>query len=273
MNSLYLTGKLLCRLCLISIAFISPFGFTSENDLLSVEDNKLVIARGIGDYPPLEMVEGDRVTGLHIEIIRYVTSQLGMSVEFVSLPWVRAIKKFADGEVDAITYFGYTKEREKFSFYNEGNILSNTRWVFLALEERKHEFNLDSSLAGLEDLIIGVQHGYSYGKYFDGLKNITRDAVLNEADVELMLKKKRHDLSLMSYQEFSGFKNRGDFKGITALETGIDSDPQYIAFSRTNRDHIRLKKLSELFAKELERFKASDDYAELLIKYEFHRYR
>ena len=51
MISLYLTGKLLCRLCLISIAFISPFGFTSENDLLSVEDNKLVVARGIGNYP------------------------------------------------------------------------------------------------------------------------------------------------------------------------------------------------------------------------------
>lgn len=218
------------------------------------------------------MVEGNRVTGLHIEIIRYVTSQLGMSVEFVSLPWVRAIKKFADGEVDAITYFGYTKEREEFSFYHAGNILSNTRWVFLALEERKHEFIFDRSLAGLEDLIIGVQHGYSYGEYFDSLDNITRDIVLNEADVELMLKKRRHDLALMSYQEFSGFKERGDFNGIVALEVEIASDPQYIAFSRTNSDHIRLKRLSKLFAEELERFKASEEYTELLKKYEFHRY-
>jgi polar amino acid transport system substrate-binding protein len=233
-------------------------------------NDTLTIVRGIGNYPPLEMVENGRLTGLHIEMIRHVAYQLGIDLEFESLPWARAIKHFSAGKSDAISYFGYTKEREGFSLYHEGNVLSNTRWVFLALEERKHEFSFDRSLVGLENLIIGVQHGYSHGKYFDSMKHLKRDVVTNEFDIEVMLKRKRHDLSMMSYEEFLGFKERGDFKGIVALSPFIDIDPQYLAFSRTKNDDGRLKKLSELFAKEFKRFKTSDDYFNLLEKYGFH---
>jgi len=215
------------------------------------------------------MVENGRLTGLHIEMVRHVATQLGFELEFMSLPWVRAIKYFSSGKVDAISYFGYTEEREKFSYFHEDNVLSNTRWVFLALEERQHEFSFDRNLVGLENLLIGVQNGYSHGKYFDSMEHLKRDVVLNEFDIEMMLKNKRHDLSMMSYQEFLGFKERGDFKGIVALSPYIDTDPQYLAFSRIKKDEGRQKKLSELFAKEFKRFKASDAYHDLLIKYDF----
>jgi len=239
----------------------------------SITDNKLTIVRGIGNYPPLEMIKNGRLTGLHIDMIRHVAYQLGIDLEFVSLPWGRAIKYLSSGKADAISYFGYTKEREQFAYFHKDNILSNTRWVFLALEERQHEFTFDRTLLGLENLIIGVQHGYSHGKYFDDMKHLKRDVVLNEFDLELMLKRKRHDLSMMSYQEFLGFKARGDFKGIVALSPAIDTDPQYIAFSRANSDEESLKNLSELFAKELKHFKNSEDYVELLEKYDFYSYK
>lgn len=97
-------------------------------------------------------------------------------------------------------------------------------------------------MSGLENLIIGVQNGYSHGKYFDSMKHFKRDVVLNEIEIEVMLKNKRHDLAIMSYQEFSGFKERGGFKGIVALSPFIDTDPQYLAFSRVKKDGGRLKK-------------------------------
>jgi polar amino acid transport system substrate-binding protein len=249
--------RLFCILMMFSTAYVCAA-------------EKLTIVRGIGNYPPLEMLNDGQLTGLHIDILRHVADTLNIEIEFTSLPWGRAIKYFSEGKFGAISYFGYTKEREEFSYYHPDNVLSDTDWVFLALEERKDEFNIDPSLSGLEDLVIGVQNGYSHGKYFDSLKTLKRDVVINEFSLERMLKKRRHDLAMMSHQEFLGFQERGDFQGIVALSPEINSDPQYIAFSRINSNHKRLKVLSELFAKGIKRFKTSADYENLLIKYDFH---
>lgn len=252
------------------LLFSYSYGAEHQQNVIAKET--LTIVRGDNDYPPLEMVEGGRLTGIHIDMIRHVADQLDIELKFLSLPWARAVKLFSSGEVDAISYFGYTQEREQYSYYHEDNILSQTRWVFIALEERAHEFKFDKALSGLEKYIVGVHHGYSYGKYLDSLKHINRDAVLNDLELELMLKKKRHDLSMISYQEFLGLKERGGFKGIVALSPSISIAPQYIAFSRVSSDHERVRRLSEVFAKEFKKFKSSSAYDELLKKYDFHRY-
>ncbi len=255
-------------LILIIVAIIP-----SERAISAEPLKAITIVRGIGNYPPLEMVEKGELTGLHIEMIRYVASQLNINVSFISLPWGRALKDFSDGKFHAISYFGYTKQRERHSFYHRDNILSNTRWVFLALEERKNEFKFDRSLKGLEDLVIGVQHGYSHGLYFDSMDHLIRDVVFTEFDLERMLKNKRHDLAMMSHQEFLGFKKRGDFKGIVALSPSIDMDPQYIAFSRKNNDEGAVEQLSEDFASAFKQFKESNAYQDLLRSYRFQDYR
>jgi polar amino acid transport system substrate-binding protein len=255
------------------ILFQAFFSYSAEDDQTLVIKEKITIVRGNGNYPPLEMVINGRLTGLHIDMIRHVAYQLDIELEFVSLPWGRAIQHFAEGKFDAISYYGYTEEREIFSYYHQNNILSDTRWVFLALEDRKHEFNFDHNLSGLDNLVIGVQHGYSHGKRFDSMKHLNRDVVMSEFDLERMLKKGRHDLAMMSYQEFLGFKDRGDFDGIVALSPSIDSDPQYIAFSRTKDEVGDLAVLTKLFAEEFHRFKASEEYDELLKSYDFYRYK
>lgn len=282
--NLLLAGKSVRWFTCIIVIFLASQSYGSDNQLLLQANyavaqantkitEKLTIARGIGNYPPLEMVKNDRLTGLHIDIIQHAAQKLGIELEFISLPWVRAIKEFSAGNVDAITYFGYTEERAEFSYYHDDNILSDTKWVFLALEERAHEFKFDYSLSGLENVIIGVQLGYSHGKYFDSMKHLQRDVVLHQDDIEKMLKKRRHDLAMMSYQEFLGFKERGKFKGIVALSPAVDSDPQYIAFSKTKDQNGRLKHIAELFAKELRLFKNHQDYDALLKSYDFYHYQ
>lgn len=235
--------------------------------------NKIQIVRGAGNYPPMEMVEGGVLTGLHIEMIYYVANKLNIEVEFLSLPWARAIKYFSEGNSHAISYFGFTEKRKVFSYYHRGNVLSDTRWVLLALEERKNEFQFDRDLQGLGDVVIGVQNEYSHGIHFDSMKHLQLDVVLHEFDLEKMLKNKRHDLVMMSHQEFLGFKKRGDFKGIVALSPSIDSDPQYIAFSKLNDTDGILKNLSLQFSLEMERLKASPDYQKLLDRFNFHQYQ
>jgi polar amino acid transport system substrate-binding protein len=225
------------------------------------------IARGSGDFPPLEMVEERVLTGLHIDMIRHVAQKLNVEVEFTPLPWARAINYFSEGKVDAISYYGYTKEREEFAYYYPGNILSNTCWVFIVLEERKHEFTFDKSLKGLEGYIVGVQLGYSYGMYFDSMKHFERDVVADELALERMLKNRRHDLAMISYQEFLGFRQRGGFEGIVALSPTLDLDPQYLAFAKSMDVEGSRKELAKRFAEGMEAFKLSSAYKKLLNKY------
>ena len=255
------------------LSIFSAADVLNKNNAVNTLPSKIKIVRGVGNYPPLEMVENGRLTGLHIEMIRSVAKRLNIEIEFLSLPWARAINYFSEGRADAISYFGFTKQRATFSYYHKDNVLSDTRWVLLALDERKDEFKFNRDLEGLGDVVIGVQNQYSHGKHFDSMKHLQRDVVLNEFDLERMLKNKRHDLVMMSYQEFLGFKERGDFKGVVALSPSIDSDPQYIAFSKTNDDVGTNKALSDRFAKELKRFKASNEYKKLLKYYKFHHYQ
>lgn len=234
---------------------------------------EIKIVRGIGNYPPLEMMEQGKLTGLHVEMIRHVAGRLGVKVEFLSLPWARAIKYFEEGRAHGISYFGYTKKRGEFSYYHEENVLSKTRWVLLALESRQSEFTFDRSLLGLGDVIIGVQNQYSHGAHFDNMQHLNRDVVISEFDLERMLKNQRHDLAMMSYQEFMGFKARGDFQGIVALSPVIDSDPQYLAFSKASDEDGSNAFLAKQFAAEFKRFKASETYQQLLERFDFKRYQ
>ncbi len=259
--------------CLLLLILLLIFIWPIERIHSSEVIKSITIVRGDGDYPPLEMVERGHLTGLHIDMIRHVAEKLDINVEFLSLPWVRATQYFSTGKVHAISYYGYTKQRELHAVYHTDNILSNTRWVFLALEERKNEFNFDRSLKGLEKLVIGVQHGYSHGEYFDSLKYLVRDVVLTEFDLERMLKNKRHDLAMMSHQEFLGFKKRGDFQGIVALSPSIDIDPQYLAFSRNVKPAEEGEVLAKAFAIEFKKYKNSQEYKDLLERYHFQDYR
>jgi len=256
-------------LILLSLGFIWPIEKVHSSEVLQ----NITIVRGIGDYPPLEMEEDGQLTGLHIDMIRYIADKLDIKVEFLSLPWGRAIQYFSSGKAHAISYYGYTKQRELHAVYHTENILSNTRWVFLALEERQNEFNFDRSLKGLEKLVIGVQHGYSHGEYFDSMKHLVRDMVLTEFDLERMLKNKRHDLAMMSRQEFLGFKKRGDFQGVVALSPSIDIDPQYLAFSRNIKFKQEGEALAKAFAIEFKIYKNSQAYKDLLKRYQFQDYR
>lgn len=232
---------------------------------------KIVLVRGDGAYPPFEMMEEGQLAGLHLDIIKYAAEQLNIIVEVHSLPWKRAIKLFSEGQVDAISYFGFTEERARFSYFNDGNILSQAHKVLLVLDERKDEFEIDKNLSFLGNAVVGVQLGYSYGRHFDEMTHINKDEVVSEADVELMLNKRRHDLAIMNYQQFQGYKQRGGFHNIVALEAAFDTVAQYIAFSRTGDLDQRRKRLTEAFSTEIKRLKRSPGYDEMLRKYDFYR--
>lgn len=233
-------------------------------------EQALVIARGEGSYPPMEVFEDGQHSGLHIDVTLAVAERLGVKVEYLDLPWQRAINAVKEGEVDAITYLGYTHERARFVHYLPGNVLSTTTTVFAVLAERKEHIHFDGNLATMKDYVIGVQHGYSYGELVDGASFLNKDAVYSENDVEDMLLKRRHDVSVISYQELLGFQQQGKMKQVTYLEPPISWEAQYLAFSR-HQNNNQLE-MARLFAEEAKRFRKTDEYRNLVKRYNYYEY-
>lgn len=236
----------------------------------AIAEQAVLIARGEGNYPPLETLQDGVYAGLHIDITLAVAKRLGVKVEYLDLPWQRAINAVKEGEVDAITYLGYTRERAEFVHYFPGNVLSTTTTVFAVLNKRKQQIHFDGNLATMKDYVIGVQHGYSYGELVDGASFLNKDAVYSENDVEDMLVKGRHDLSIISYQELLGFKQRGLMKDITYLDPPISWESQYLAFSSHKKNDQRA--LAKRFSDEAQRFRQTDEYRNLVKRYNYYEY-
>ncbi|WP_019614869.1 substrate-binding periplasmic protein [Psychromonas ossibalaenae] len=72
------------------------------------KQESLLIVRSARSNPPQEIITSDnKMTGLHIDIIYTIAGILKIKIEFISVPWKRAIRMMKNGEADAITYTRY----------------------------------------------------------------------------------------------------------------------------------------------------------------------
>jgi polar amino acid transport system substrate-binding protein len=82
------------------------------------------------EWPPYQFTFNGKVVGTDTEILEEVGLKLGITFQFKSMPWARALKEVQDGAVDAIFSLGKTKERAKFLYY-PGTPINTMRIVFL----------------------------------------------------------------------------------------------------------------------------------------------
>jgi polar amino acid transport system substrate-binding protein len=233
------------------------------NPAPALESGTILIVRGDENYPPYEMTEQEVLTGFHVELVQKVAEQLNIPVQFQSVPWNRALSMMEKGEADAITYIGKTPEREKFTYFLEGNILSVTRQELIVLESKKAAIQYTGDLQALSSYRIGIQSGYSYGEAFNAADYLKKDEVKTKEQLSEMLALNRLDLIAVNYDEYKTDLQQGLFKDTTYLKPDLNSSDNYIGFSKVkNRGD-----LAQRFADALTAFKQTDEYQQLLSKY------
>ncbi len=245
---------------LMIITFVIVYGF----NIPSLMAEEIFVVRIDENYPPYEMVIDGELTGLHIDLMYATASRLGIKVKINSLPWKRAIMMVETGSADAITYIGKTPEREGFIHYNDGNILSSSAYGFVILKDRAAEIRYNGDLQSLSTYTIGVQHGYSYGTYFDGAKYLNRQTVKKVEQLVQLLLIGRIDLAVIDEPEYLQNRKKENWSKLTFLKPEIIKQNFYVGFSRVKK----LGKLSNKFAKELSAFKQTKEYQRILTKYQ-----
>ncbi|WP_082836258.1 transporter substrate-binding domain-containing protein [Acidovorax sp. GW101-3H11] len=124
----------------------------------SVRAETLRIATG--ELPPY--ASSDRADqGMSLHIVRQAFAKAGVQVEYVFLPWTRALVETRDGKWDATAAWGRNAERDK-GFLVSDNVLTE-QWQILYRSDRNFTWSSLQDLAGLR---IGVVADYSYTPVF-----------------------------------------------------------------------------------------------------------
>ncbi|HXP97919.1 MAG TPA: transporter substrate-binding domain-containing protein [Telmatospirillum sp.] len=116
------------------------------------------------DSRPTSYYEGDKLTGVSLEIVVEALRRAGYAVDVRLMPWARCLEDARKGKVDGVFTSFKLPEREEFlTFTNEP--LATWDISFFALRDTAIEY--DGQLASLSNIAIGMTNKTSYGEAFD----------------------------------------------------------------------------------------------------------
>ncbi|MBN2651085.1 MAG: transporter substrate-binding domain-containing protein [Spirochaetales bacterium] len=119
-----------------------------------------VIKIGVDEFPPY-FSQNSASGGILTEIISESFKIVGYSVEFVWVPWKRALVMTESGSLDGTAGWFSTTEREKV-FIVSPPLIADSQSFFYLKEKKFNWIDIDS-LSGLR---IGATSGYDYGSAF-----------------------------------------------------------------------------------------------------------
>jgi polar amino acid transport system substrate-binding protein len=147
------------QIFIVPILYLSFYLFFIQQVAFSQDLEKITIA--IGEWPPY-MSKDLKHYGAGSRIIKEAFESRGIRVEFKFYPWKRTLLMVKKNKVDATGLWGFTKEREAYSFYSEPVIKDNV--YFYHLKSFKFDWQNISDLKGLT---VGGTLAYNYGKRFN----------------------------------------------------------------------------------------------------------
>jgi len=226
---------------------------------------EIVVAHGDDNYPPYEMMQNNKLTGFHVELIKQVAKKLEITVRFKSYPWKRALTMVKNGKVDAVTFVGVNADRSNYIIFTPGNELSFAHTGLVVLASRQSEFNFNGiQLDNLRHFKFGHNLGFIYGNYYD-LATLDKSPFTSNEQLFNMLRIQRIDIAVLNAGEF---KHRISINDKTTQElVMLDKRvaiANYLGFSKPRK----LQALAQRFAKAMVDFKKSPQFLNLMKKYQ-----
>lgn len=136
-----------------------------------------VLRVGVFDHRPYMVVEGERVSGLDVDLARLVLEEAGYEVEFRIRPPARVFHEIRTGELDVLTGPARTPQRAEILWFTSP-IHAKVAQVF-----GPPDLRLDRP-EDLEDLgrPVGFIRGFTFGDRLDGVRDRLREKGLAEEE-------------------------------------------------------------------------------------------
>jgi len=245
--------------------------------------SKLKISMGYDSamiYPYLLQKDGkidENKPGVTFEVMKLVAKKLNFKIDFVGLPWKRALRTLKENEIDALFQASFRKERMDFGQYPMKNGVVDSskhimKWTYSFYRLKNTSLQWDGTLLSwkgkklTEDKKIGSMNGYSVGN--DLLKEgITVQLTNSMSSLLQMLRKERlyGVISLEEYIDVAIKINPKEFLNIEKVNPAFKRKEYYLMLS-----HQFVKKypdLSKQIWKEIQNIRLSGEYDRILEKY------
>ena len=238
---------------LLTAAGAAPHAAAEEID----KRLSLVIVIDSADFYPYYYRDNETLVGPMPEVTDAVLSGMGYSVEFLEVPWARAVDLVTRRQADAITGIFYREERESFLHYPQHYPAESLLNLIVPAES---EVAFDGNLSSLEGHDVGAVLGWTY-ELFRAPIRIGRIDFVDESLLVRNVALGRvgfgigNPRSLVRYAVDQGLTDR-----IRLLEPPVERTPLYTAFSKkTGHDLV-----AERFSAALARFKQTRRYQEIM---------
>lgn len=201
------------------------------------------VMAGMQDFAPYNSVQNGAFIGADIDILMAAGRRLGVGMQFVPLPWRRALLAPGMGEADGL--FQLTPTAERFRHWLLTGPLRTTRIVFIVMmDSPMRDFTNLDDLAGLS---VGVVNGFSYAPAFDVARHFHHEgSVDNETSLRKLLLG-RADVIVGGEANFRYAINKLDVADrVRVLPTPLDIQGRYVGFTRTPAGQDKSQRLAHV---------------------------
>ncbi|WP_170940680.1 transporter substrate-binding domain-containing protein [Pseudoalteromonas sp. NBT06-2] len=205
------------------------------------------IILAINHAPPYTFVDSkQQASGLILDIMRRIESDLGFELKVVSCPFPRCLKLAKEGKVDMLGGLIKTEERNKYlDFIEPAYMELNSSFVFYALKDKGLIVNEYKQLMGKR---IAVKRKAAHFKRFDKDTSLNKVIVSSEKVAMDMLLKGRVDI-VIAIEETADhalkFLNQASHKLQKLNYRHTDNILGYAAFSRKYHNLFILNRIKQ----------------------------
>jgi len=240
------------------------------------EKEPLLIVRA--ELPPFEYYKNDSLVGIHVEITEKILSELKIPYEIQLMDFDSALRTLSFGEADMMFSVLHSKSRESYVDYTDEMISyktgdpfpETTLWIeqyaLFHQSSKKDELDL-SSIEAIRNnnYRVGLIDGYVYPDDLTS-QNLNFYSFLTVEDSIKGLNKGEVDILISDvFPSESTIKSFGLEDEIQSSYNIFYYSPNYIVFSK-NSKYKNLKKVKEMFYKELIRLKEEENLHNILYK-------
>ncbi len=204
--------------------------------------------------PPYSMQGKDgEIHGIHPDLLREIMKRIPCDLQFVEMPWARALVEVQSGRLDVLMNAAKTAERQEFAHFSSAT--DRSRNVLFVSRESGHKYHINK-LADIigTDFRLGVQINAVYGEEYETLlKNpnftprLTQISDLNSGwkmlDAGRIDGQLAAELTGMTQIEALGLSN-----SIMVSDLVTSNRPGYAAISKASNDKRFVEQFNDALA-------------------------
>lgn len=199
--------------------------------------------------------------GLSVELIRTALGRKGYQVDYIEVPWERALLGLRYGSYDLVNAWP-ASGRMKYGSYSRPFLTNRVRWI------QRRDLNVEYN--GLDSLVpyrIGLVRGYAYSEALEADPRLNKGYAANFVQLAKMLGAGRIDLTLEDERTVL-FHLQRELRHLQDAYRFVPGAFSLLDLSLVVRtDHPQREEILATFNREIEAMVADGSYAEI-----FHRH-